>query len=324
MRCANWILAGCLIVVGCGKQYSAREAARFNDAKQSGLAREGTSYESARSGGDNSFTVVKPSADKTTLTGMLSMVDSSGSMAAVAGEKGKGLPSAALTPDRKIIYVADVTLVVADFSKTEKELPALVNQAGGYLADVTVDQSRGEHRSGRWVVRVPVEKFETFLDDLAKLGIPEGRHQTAQDVSEEYVDLEARIKNSKRLEERILKLVDERTGNIKDVVEAEQQLSRVREEIERMEGRLRYLANRTALTTVTITAREERDYKPPETPAFGARVSTSWSDSLVSLQDASERFLVGAVAAAPWICVWGLILSPGLIWARRRWKARRK
>jgi hypothetical protein len=213
-----------------------------------------------------------------------------------------------------------VTLVVEDFSKTEKKLPALVTGVGGYLADVSVDRSQGEHRAGRWVARVPVDKFEAFLDDLSKIGVPEGRHQTAQDVSEEFVDLEARIKNSKRLEERILKLVDERTGNIKDVAEAEQQLSRVREEIERMEGRMRYLANRTALTTVTINAREEHDYKPPETPAFAARVSQSWSNSLVLLRDSGERFLVGAVAAVPWICVWGIILAPGIVWLRRHWK----
>jgi hypothetical protein len=222
--------------------------------------------------------------------------------------------------DRRIIYVADLTLIVQDFSRTAKELPELVKQAGGYLSDVAIDRSSGEQRSGRWVVRVPVDRFDDFLDDVSQLGVPEGRHQTAQDISEEYVDLDARVKNKKRLEERFLKLIDERTGNIKDITDMEEQLSRVREEIERMEGRLRYLTNQTALTTVTINAREERDYKPPEAPGFTTRIATSWTGSFVSLKDVTENVLVAAVYAAPWTAVWAVILLPGAVWGRRRYK----
>jgi uncharacterized coiled-coil protein SlyX len=312
MRLAVGILCACLFLYGCGKQYEAGgRPSSGSGAQQIGMAGED------RPADVSAFASSKlnKEGDRT-----LALADASAAMAT----DGKTKASAAATPaaDRKVIYVADVTLVVMDFSKTEKELPALVVRFGGYLAEVSVDQSRGEHRGGRWVARVPAEKFEGFLDDLAKLGVPEARHQTAQDVSEEYVDMEARIKNTKRLEDRILKLVDERTGNIREITELEQQLSRVREEIERMEGRLRYLANRAALTSVTITAREEHNYKPPETPTFATRVSASWSDSLMALQDSGERFSIAAVAAAPWIGVWGVILAPGAVWGLRRWRRR--
>jgi hypothetical protein len=302
----RWIILGvCVLIGGCGVQ-SAREASSKHAAKSD------RGPPAALAAGEGQFRQSMAVADSS-----VSMDKAIDKKDGTTPQQLAAIPSPA---DRKIIYVADLTLIVEDFSRTAKELPELVKQAGGYLSDVAIDRSSGEQRSGRWVVRVPVDRFDGFLDDLSKLGVPEGRHQTAQDVSEEYVDLDARIKNNKRLEERILKLIDERTGNIKDITDAEQQLSRVREEIERMEGRLRYLTNRTALTTVTINAREEHNYKPPELPGFTTRVATNWSGSLVSLKDSTENFLVAAVYAAPWIALWAVVLLPAILWGRRRYK----
>lgn len=301
----------CFLICGCAD--SAREAGRRYDQ-----TREKSASPVEGAAGDVSFR--QPGAATPSVS-----ADSSASMGLVLGAGGESATTTkpladVAAADRQIIYVAELTLVVEDFSRTAKELPALVKKVGGYLSDVSIDRSSGQQRAGRWVARVPVDRFDGFLDELSKLGIPESRHQTAQDVTEEYVDLEARIKNSKRLEDRILKLIDERTGNIKDVTDAEQQLSRVREEIERMEGHLRYLANRAALTTVTINAREEHDYKPPELPGFTTRVASSWTTSFVSLQDFGESFFVSAVYAAPWIVLWAIILLPAIVWTRRRMK----
>ncbi len=83
-------------------------------------------------------------------------------------------------------------------------------------------------------------------------------------MTEQYIDLTARLKNKRRLEERILKLLEDQTAEIKDVIEVESQLGRVREEIEVLEGRLRYLTDQIDLTTVTITVREDRSYTPAQ------------------------------------------------------------
>ena len=214
--------------------------------------------------------------------------------------------------DRKIIYVADVNLVVEDFASTEREVPKLVRQFDGYLAEVSIDRSQGDHRSGQWVARIPVDQFDPFLESLDKLGVPESRHQSAQDVTEEYVDLQARITNKKRLEERILQLLEERSGKISDIIEVERELARVREEVERMEGRLRYLHNRTSLTTVTIKAREERDYVPAQAPSFTARVAQTWNGSLLTLRRFGEFSAISLVLLTPWLiwlipAVWMLV-----------------
>lgn len=224
--------------------------------------------------------------------------------------------------DRKIIYEADITLQVRDFSAAETAISVRVRELGGYLADVTLHHGTAAQRSGRWVVRIPVARFDLFLAGISQLGTVESRSQTAQDVTEEYVDLEARIANKQRLEERVLALLADPQGAISDVIEVERELARVREEVERMEGRRRYLANRTELTTVTVMVREQQDDPPPETPALLARMLQAWNASLLALRSVAERMLVAAAAALPWIAAVSIILAP-VVWYALRASRRR-
>jgi hypothetical protein len=162
-----------------------------------------------------------------------------------------------------------------------------------------------------------VDRFESFLDAVSELGVPESRGQTAQDVTEEYVDLEARIANKKRLEQRILQLLEDSHGKIKEVLEVERELARVRGEVERMEGRLRYLTNRTELTTVTILAREQRDYVPPEAPTFLFQIRWAWTSSLLALKNFGKGLTLAVVFVFPWLLVILVVVAP-LCWCLRR------
>jgi Flp pilus assembly protein TadB len=222
---------------------------------------------------------------------------------------------------RHIIYEATLSLVVESMSDTEAALGKVLTQFNGYVADSNISGRQGDHLSGRWQVRIPVDRFEEFLAAAAKLGVTENRQQTAQDVSEEFVDLTARIANKKRLEERIVELLDTSSGKITDVIAVEQELARVRGEIEQMEGRLRYLANRTELTTVTISAREEHDYVSPEAPTYVTRIEQTWAGSLASLRSFAEHMSLAAVAAAPWVALFAVVGGP-VVWLVR-WRARR-
>ena len=249
--------------------------------------------------------------------------DTSVELASTAGRSVHGTvdgPHESLAADlqRKIIYEAEVSLVVTDFSSAETEMPRLVKEHGGYLADVSIDRTVGERRSGRWQARIPVDRFEPFLAAVSSLGVPESRGQTAEDVTEEYIDLGTRIANKKRLEERILKLLQDSEGKIKDVIEVERELARVRGEIEQMEGRLRYLTNRIDLTTVTITAREQRDYVPPEAPTLAGRIQQAWETSLASLRRFGEGVMVAIVFAFPWLVALVVVWGPAVWYARRR------
>lgn len=220
--------------------------------------------------------------------------------------------------ERKIIYTATITLVVEDFSKTESAVLALVERFGGYVSASHVDRTQGDHRSGRWVVRIPVARFDAFLAATADLGVPENSSTAAQDVTEEFVDLDARIKTKKEVERRIIKLLEDRSGDIKDVIAVEGELGRVREEIERMEGRLRYLKDRTALTTVTINAREERDYVPPQAPTFTAQIGQTWTGSVDALTKSGKAMTLTVVAITPWLPVLAVPVVMSFWLVRRR------
>ena len=124
-------------------------------------------------------------------------------------------------------------------------------------------------------------------------------------MTEEFVDLQSRIATTRRLEERILKLLEQQKRQHRgNDPRRNASLSRIRGEAERMEGRLRYLTDRTSMATVTISAREEQNYTPPDAPEFADRISEGFSDSIASL--ARNRSGPGSrpsVTAAPWLLV---------------------
>jgi hypothetical protein len=228
--------------------------------------------------------------------------------------------AAQVLQERKIIYTANIGLVVEDFAAAETDIPKLIAQFGGYLANVSVDRTRGSYLTANYTVRVPTERYADLLAALETLGMVESQTQSTQEVTEEYVDLQSRISSKQQLEQRILKLLEDRNDAIEKVLQVERELARVREEIEQMQGRLRFLANRVALATIVINVREERDYEPPQEPTFASRIGRAWDDSIGSLIDVGQSTVVTLVFLAPWLVL--LLPIPVLLaWlARRRFR----
>jgi uncharacterized coiled-coil protein SlyX len=224
--------------------------------------------------------------------------------------------------NRQIIYQATLVLHVEDFAAAEREVAALVKATGGYIAQFRDERPYGAVRGGHWTVRVPVPEFERFVEETSKLGVAERRDLTSQDVTEEHVDLTARLKNKQQLEARLLELVAKRGDEIKDILALEAELSRVREEIERMQGRLRYLADRVKLTTVEITAYERHDYRPPEATLVG-RIEHTLTESLDMLRQVSEALLLLVVALLPWLAALTILAVPPILLLRRALRRRR-
>lgn len=223
---------------------------------------------------------------------------------------------------RKIIYEAELHLVVEDLAAAEQKVTQLVKQHAGYLSEGSVQRRQGTPLTGRWVARIPVEQYEAFLDAAARLGIPERRTQRAEDVTEQYLDLESQIANKKRLEQRIQELL-QKPGEIKELIEVERELARVRGEVEQLEGRLKYLQNRTSFSTVTITAVEQRDYVPPQAPTFAGRIQLTFQASLRTLLQFGEGLAFIAVALLPWLVVFGAVMLVTLVLRRLLFRMRR-
>jgi hypothetical protein len=132
----------------------------------------------------------------------------------------------------------------------------LAERLGGYIANTSVQTGRDQIHSATLELEIPATRFDEALTGLHAFGKVESVDVTAEDVGEEYVDVGARVANARRLEQRLVQLLAARTGKLSDVLQVERELARVREEIERYEGRLRYLRTHVAVSTISVTVHE--------------------------------------------------------------------
>ncbi len=98
-----------------------------------------------------------------------------------------------------------------------------------------------------------------------------------------------------------------KSGSVTDVIEFERQVAQVREEIERMEGRFRYLTNRTDLSTISISLGEVHEYVPPQEPTFATRLADTWAGTVGTFRDGGEGLVLGGLRALPWLVAVALL-----------------
>jgi hypothetical protein len=177
----------------------------------------------------------------------------------------------------------------------------LAQRVGGFVANTEVQGGKDQLRTASLEVKIPSDRFDDALAGLAPIGKVESVNVNAQDVGEEYVDIAARVENAHRLETRLIALLANRTGKLQDVLSVERELARVREEIERYEGRLRFLRARVALSTLTIAVHERA---PIITPVAGD------GPIVVAFREAWRNF-VGFVAAL--IASLGVLVPLGVL-----------
>jgi hypothetical protein len=149
----------------------------------------------------------------------------------------------------------------------------LAAQVGGYITNSSVSGGKDQMRQATLELKIPAPKYDQAVGGLSTIGKVETVTTSAQDVGEEFVDVTARVNNARRLEQRLITLLSTRTGKLEEVLSVERELARVREQIERYEGRLRFLSTRVAVSTLTITVHEPAPIlgnAPGENPLVGA------------------------------------------------------
>lgn len=221
---------------------------------------------------------------------------------------------------RKIVFTAQVDVLVEDMAPAQQrlnELIASVQQAGGYVSHQEVSGTAGSRRHGTWTVRVPQPRFDQVMTDLEQLGELLRSTRDSQDVTEAYTDLEARLKNKQSSEQRLLSHL-EKTGELKDTLEVERELSRVREEVEQLQGQLNLLKNKTDLATIILTLQERAGFTPVTTPTFKTQVSRTFDDSWQAFGMFLRFLALFVVAIVPWLCLVAPILGVAWLWKRRR------
>ncbi len=159
--------------------------------------------------------------------------------------------------EKKIIKSGNLTLKVEETEKAIEEVASIVKNHQGQIFSSNISEAVKNQKSGYLVVKVPFLEFESSLEDIKKIATQVVNENTSgQDVSEQYVDLAAQLKNKQAEEESFLKIL-EQSGEIADVLAVTKELSRVRGEIERLQGKIRYLDSRTDLATITIYLSED-------------------------------------------------------------------
>jgi len=217
------------------------------------------------------------------------------------GAEAKAAPAPKAIANRKIIYDARVELVTEDLNKLEAGLLQIVGSQGAYVADSDRSGTAGATRHGTWKIRVPVDAYDALVRGVVGLGELVSNKTQSQDVSAEYYDLDARQAAKKVEEARLLKHLSDSTGRLDEILAVERELSRVRSEIEQMQGRLAVLSNLTSLATVTVSASEIKGYVPPQAPTLGQKVARTFARSVDSLRTLGEAVLLAVVALTPWI-----------------------
>src|SRR5881394_975409 len=155
-----------------------------------------------------------------------------------------------------IIRTATASIEVDSLEPAVARVKELATRLGGYVGSSGIVTGKNQLRQAAIEVKIPAGRFEEVLSGLSPIGRLESVNVEAQDVGEEFVDVNARMDNARRLERRLIDLLATRTGKLKDVLDVEQSLARVREEIERYQGRIRYLEAHTAMSTLSVTVHE--------------------------------------------------------------------
>jgi hypothetical protein len=223
--------------------------------------------------------------------------------------------TAAQAVTRKIIRNGNLTLEVASPGDTQPKIVSIAESHQGFVVTSEATQRTADDKTKpeitvNLIVRVPASQFNQVMEEIRAVGTRKIQEKvTGQDVTEEFMDLEARIKNQKALELQFLEIM-KRAGKVDDALSVQTQLAQVRTEIEKLEGRKNFLANRSSLSTITVNIQTPTPIVVSAT-GFGRTVRDAVSDSL-DLASGIVLFLVRFVIVTIPVFVF-VILPLGLI-----------
>jgi len=158
--------------------------------------------------------------------------------------------------ERMFIRKGTIELETENFSGAENKISDIVKEYNGYVTASSSKLNAAGKKQGSISARVPASNFDSFLKSLAAAGDIISQNISGDDVTSEYIDLTARLNTQRELEKRLLDLLNTKTAGLSDVVDVEEKLSAVREKIESTEGRMNFLKNQSAYSTLNISLYE--------------------------------------------------------------------
>jgi Domain of unknown function (DUF4349)/Putative zinc-finger len=218
-----------------------------------------------------------------------------------------------------IAQTASLSIVATNYDEASAAIEPLAAAHGGYAEKLTAKTQTGSARGLSAALRIPAKQLDGFLADLRKLGHVEEESRENEEVSAQYVDLQARLKSARATEQRLIELLGTRTGKLSDVLDAERELARIRGEIESMQGQNAILVHRVTYATVQVELSEEYRERL-STTSKGTKIWNALVEGLGNLEDGAVAALIFLLAYGPSILFWlaALMLPAWLIWRRLR------
>ncbi|MBW6470617.1 MAG: DUF4349 domain-containing protein [Methanosarcinaceae archaeon] len=214
--------------------------------------------------------------------------------------------------ERKMISTADLAIKVDDSAAAIDEIIKITQAAGGFVSSSSVYDSYygGDQKEGYATVRVPKDGFTSVIGEIETLGEVTSKTISGRDVTEEYIDLSARLGNLEKQEERLVEILEMAT-TVEEVLDVERELGRIRGEIESLTGRLKYLNDKVDLSTITVRVSEPR----PITQSWGVR--DALSESVAGFISSVAALIVFVGYALP-IVIFLIVIVGGIIFIRNR------
>ncbi|HVL50863.1 MAG TPA: DUF4349 domain-containing protein [Actinomycetota bacterium] len=195
-----------------------------------------------------------------------------------------------------------------EFQRKFARAGSLAEQFGGFVTNSQVSETEDRFASGSLTIRVPSNRFEEAVTRLKELGRVTAEDRSGQDVSREFVDLEARLTHAKTEEAFFLRLMGEAEG-ISDMIQIQSQLSGVQMRIEQIQGQLNFLNDQTSFSTISV-----RIYEPGAAAGPPRGLAAAWQGAVEGFQSV----VGGLVVALGWLAPFALIALVGLLVFRLR------
>lgn len=215
--------------------------------------------------------------------------------------------------DRKIIKEGSIDFETTDIAKTRNLIDEVIKKLGGYISEEN-EYTQGNRISQNLTVRIPADKFDELVSEISK-GVKRFERKSIQlkDVTEEYLDIELRLKIKKETENRYRELLT-KANTVNEILSIEKQTGELRADIESIEGRLKYLQNQISFSSLSVTFYELISTPVGFSSGLGVGLKNGWNNFI--------KFLIVLVNAWPFLII-GLLVIIGLIAARKKRKTQK-
>jgi uncharacterized small protein (DUF1192 family) len=226
-----------------------------------------------------------------------------------------------ITQEPMIARTAGLKLVIEKLELARAEMERILKAHGGYMGQLAVSAESGSARSLTATLRIPANQLEATLAELRTLGRVIEESQSGEEVTQQYVDLMARLSNARATEKRLVEVLQTRTGKVHDVLEVEREIARVREEIERMDAERKTMENLVQFATLTLTLTEEYNAQLNLAPlSTGVRLRNAVVEGYRDVTETILGIALFFLQYGPSLLLWAAILfwPARLVWRRLR------